>query len=143
MRPGRRGFVPRFFDACIDAPQVGQQFPGELASDCVGGCCWPDGPQRGGGLVGTEAGIDAAGDQFTQEPVQAVEQPGSFVAQIFAAFCQQAKNRALVFGGDRAQVLVPEGSEGNGERIGRVTLAATAGRKDSDLHGQCRGDIDN
>ncbi|CAH0272137.1 hypothetical protein SRABI26_03693 [Arthrobacter sp. Bi26] len=131
------------FDAGIDAPEIGQQFPGEIASERVGRCCRPDGAQRGGGLVGTEAGLDTAGYQFAQEPVQAVEQPGAFVAQIVAAFGQQAQNRALVFGGHGAQILLPQGRDGNSKRIGRVTLPATAGGKEPDLHGQRGGNIDH
>jgi hypothetical protein len=65
------------------------------------------------------------------------------VAEVFAAFGQQAQNRALVFGGHRAQIRLPQGGIGDGKRVGRVALAATARGEDSDLHGKCRRDIDN
>lgn len=74
--------------------------------------------------------------------MQAAEQR-AFVAEVFAAFGQQAQNCALVFGRDWAQTLLPECSDGDGERICRVALTAAAGGKNPDLHGQCRGDIDH
>nr|WP_284991233.1 hypothetical protein [Arthrobacter sp. efr-133-TYG-120] len=65
------------------------------------------------------------------------------MAEVFAAFGQPAQNRALVFGADGAQILLPEGSDGKGERIGRVTLPAIARGVGPDFHGKCRGDIGN
>jgi hypothetical protein len=62
------------------------------------------------------------------------------VAEVFAAFGQQAQNRALVFGGDWAQILLPECSDGNGERICRVALAATAGGNDGYIPAMQQGD---
>jgi hypothetical protein len=138
MRPGPLGFGSRYSGSCIDAPQIGQQFSGEFASERVGNSCWPDGTQRGGGLVGAEAGLDPAGHQLAQEPVQAVEESGAFVAAVCATFGQQAQNGALVFGGDWAQILLPECSDGNSECIGRIPFAATSDGRDSDLDGQSR-----
>ena len=65
------------------------------------------------------------------------------MAEVFAAFGQPVQNRALVFGADCAQILLAEGSAGNGERIGRVTLPATTHVADPDFHGKCRGEIGN
>jgi hypothetical protein len=45
---------------------------------------------------GAEAGLDPAGYQLAQEPVQAVEESGAFVAAVSATFGQQAQNGALV-----------------------------------------------
>ncbi|MBT2594068.1 hypothetical protein [Arthrobacter sp. ISL-72] len=64
--------------------------------------------------------------------MQAVEQPGSFVAEVFAAFGQQPQNRALVFGRDYHRSLQHEyrlREQGNLAELERLLTIAGSGRK--------------
>ena len=82
-------FLLRRFDFLVDLDKLADEFGGQPATDPSDEVTWADGDQQGAGLVGRQEGLRAAGQQFQQEFVDAVDQIGACPSEGVAAIDQK------------------------------------------------------
>jgi hypothetical protein len=116
---------------------VGDQVAGELPAGGHGRASRGDLAQQRGGTVSGEVAAGASTDQVSQQPVQPVDGLGAQADQVVAAAGQQVQHHRMSLGDDLAQPgRGAGGDDRDRDRVGRVGLAAVAGRQHAHLCGQ-------
>jgi hypothetical protein len=127
----------------VVAVDVGDEVFDELGADLVGCSGSVDGVQGSLGGGGCQRAFHAARDQFPQESMQLVEQPGAMPTEGVSPLVQKREGVGVVLGGDRSALPADRCRAGRRGGIDRIILAAASAGKCADLRGGGRGNVDH